>query len=117
MSRCDERTAGGLRPSRRMFLGSFGTLTAWAGTPRIGFAADRDPRLLVIILRGALDGLTRKSHKLRCIGALTGSKLLCCNDLAQARGDPRCPHGVVRPGWRSEERVGATWLLPSMVGL
>ena len=52
MSHGDERTAGALRPSRRMVLGSVGTLTAWAGTPRIGFAADRDPRLLVIILRG-----------------------------------------------------------------
>jgi uncharacterized protein (DUF1501 family) len=57
MSHGDERTAGALRPSRRMFLGSVGTVTAWAGAPRIGFAADRDPRLLVVVLRGALDGL------------------------------------------------------------
>src|SRR3954462_739021 len=34
------------------------------------------------------------STKRRCIGALIGSKLLCHNDLAQARGAPRCQHSV-----------------------
>src|SRR3954451_629550 len=34
-------------------------------------------------------GLARKSHKRRCIEDLIGSKLLCRNDLAQARGPCR----------------------------
>ena len=34
-----------------------GVLFAWAHVPRIARAEGRDPRLLVIVLRGALDGL------------------------------------------------------------
>ncbi|MDQ0469158.1 DUF1501 domain-containing protein [Labrys wisconsinensis] len=46
-------------PSRRTVLLSGGALFAWAYLPRIARAADgRDPRLIVIVLRGALDGLT-----------------------------------------------------------
>jgi uncharacterized protein (DUF1501 family) len=41
---------------REMLLGS-GALFAWSQMPRIARAEGRDPRLLVIILRGALDGL------------------------------------------------------------
>src|SRR5436305_2850553 len=44
-------------PSRRdMLLGS-GALFAWAHVPKLALSEGRDPRLLVIILRGALDGL------------------------------------------------------------
>jgi uncharacterized protein (DUF1501 family) len=41
---------------REMLLGA-GALFAWAYTPRLALAEGRDPRLLVIVLRGALDGL------------------------------------------------------------
>jgi uncharacterized protein (DUF1501 family) len=41
---------------RELFLGS-GALFAWAYVPKIARAEGRDPRLLVIVLRGALDGL------------------------------------------------------------
>ena len=44
---------------RRSVLGSTGALFSWAFMPRFARAAGaRDPRLVVIILRGALDGLT-----------------------------------------------------------
>ena len=41
---------------RQLLLGS-GTLFAWAFLPKLALAEGRDPRLLVIVLRGALDGL------------------------------------------------------------
>jgi uncharacterized protein (DUF1501 family) len=44
-------------PSRRELLLGFGALFAWAYLPKIALAEGRDPRLLVIVLRGALDGL------------------------------------------------------------
>jgi uncharacterized protein (DUF1501 family) len=44
-------------PSRRELLLGSGTLFAWACLPKIARAEGRDPRLLVIVLRGALDGL------------------------------------------------------------
>ncbi|TGT16794.1 hypothetical protein EN817_32110, partial [Mesorhizobium sp. M3A.F.Ca.ET.174.01.1.1] len=45
--------------SRRAVLMSGGALFAWAYLPRFARAADnRDPRLIVILLRGALDGLS-----------------------------------------------------------
>ena len=44
---------------RRTVLGATGALFSWAFMPRFAQAAGaRDPRLVVIILRGALDGLT-----------------------------------------------------------
>jgi uncharacterized protein (DUF1501 family) len=46
-------------PSRRALLGGVGALSAWSFMPRFAqAAAGRDPRFVVIILRGALDGLT-----------------------------------------------------------
>ncbi|MEI9409143.1 DUF1501 domain-containing protein [Mesorhizobium salmacidum] len=46
-------------PSRRAVLMTGGALFAWAFLPRFARAADnRDPRLIVIVLRGALDGLS-----------------------------------------------------------
>jgi uncharacterized protein (DUF1501 family) len=44
-------------PSRRELLLASGTLFAWAYWPKLARAEGRDPRLLVIVLRGALDGL------------------------------------------------------------
>ncbi len=46
-------------PSRRALLSAGGSVFAWAWLPRFARAADsRDPRLVVMILRGALDGLS-----------------------------------------------------------
>jgi uncharacterized protein (DUF1501 family) len=45
------------QPSRRALLLASGTLFAWAHLPKLARAEGRDPRLLAIILRGALDGL------------------------------------------------------------
>ena len=44
-------------PTRREALIGSGALFAWACTPRLARAEGRDPRVLVIVLRGALDGL------------------------------------------------------------
>ena len=44
-------------PSRRQLLLASGVLFAWAHLPKVVMAEGRDPRLLVIVLRGALDGL------------------------------------------------------------
>lgn len=45
------------RPTRRELLLASGALFAWAYVPKEVLAQGRDPRLLVIVLRGALDGL------------------------------------------------------------
>src|SRR6478609_4720625 len=44
-------------PSRRELLLGSGVLFAWAHLPKLARAEGRDPRLLTIVLRGALDGL------------------------------------------------------------
>jgi uncharacterized protein (DUF1501 family) len=44
-------------PSRREALIGSGALFAWTQMPKLARAAGRDPRMLVIVLRGALDGL------------------------------------------------------------
>jgi uncharacterized protein (DUF1501 family) len=44
-------------PTRRDALLGAGALFAWANTPKLARAEGRDPRILVIVLRGALDGL------------------------------------------------------------
>ena len=43
--------------TRREVLGGAGVLFAWPFLPKIARAEGRDPRMLIIILRGALDGL------------------------------------------------------------
>lgn len=54
MSGCDA-----LSPSRRAVLGAAGAFFAWSFMPKFAHAAGgRDPRLVVIVLRGALDGLS-----------------------------------------------------------
>src|SRR5512145_572066 len=45
------------RPTRRELMLASGVLFAWAYLPKVALAEGRDPRLLVIVLRGALDGL------------------------------------------------------------
>jgi uncharacterized protein (DUF1501 family) len=45
------------QPSRRALLLASGTLFAWAYLPKLARAEGRDPRMLTIVLRGALDGL------------------------------------------------------------
>ncbi len=49
-----------MTPSRRAVLGAAGALFAWPFVPKMAYAAPgaRDPRLLVVILRGAMDGLS-----------------------------------------------------------
>lgn len=51
-------TALSLLSSRRALLQTGGGLFGWAFLPRFARAAGRDPRFVVIILRGALDGLS-----------------------------------------------------------
>jgi uncharacterized protein (DUF1501 family) len=46
-----------LAPSRRELLLASGVLFAWAYLPKAARAEGRDPRFLVVVLRGALDGL------------------------------------------------------------
>ncbi|NDW04201.1 DUF1501 domain-containing protein [Jiella pacifica] len=43
--------------TRRNLLVGAGSLAAWAAMPKAGFAGTRDPRFVVVLLRGALDGL------------------------------------------------------------
>ena len=43
--------------TRRELLAGAGVLFAWPFLPKLALAEGRDPRLLVIVLRGALDGL------------------------------------------------------------
>src|SRR5688500_17461624 len=50
-------TMGLHAPTRRELLLASGTLFAWAHLPRLALAEGRDPQLLVIVLRGDLDGL------------------------------------------------------------
>src|SRR5271169_3368892 len=44
-------------PTRRELLLASGMLFTWAFVPKLARAEGRDPRMLVIVLRGALDGL------------------------------------------------------------
>ncbi|SEG57075.1 DUF1501 domain-containing protein [Bosea lathyri] len=52
---CERMTA-----SRRAVLGAAGALFAWSFVPKFAYAAagSRDPRFLLVVLRGALDGLS-----------------------------------------------------------
>ena len=56
MDCCESRSS--LVTSRRALLLGGASFAAWAYLPKFVRAADgRDPRLIVVILRGALDGL------------------------------------------------------------
>ena len=50
-------TFGPHLPSRREALLGAGSLFAWSQMPKLARAEGRDPRMLVVVLRGALDGL------------------------------------------------------------
>lgn len=54
MTGCDEHHA----ISRRGFVSGGATLALWSLLPRSAIAGARDPRLLVVVLRGGLDGLS-----------------------------------------------------------
>jgi uncharacterized protein (DUF1501 family) len=49
-----------MTPTRRAVLGAAGALFAWSFVPKFAYAAagSRDPRFLLVVLRGALDGLS-----------------------------------------------------------
>ena len=56
MDCCESRTSP--NTSRRALLLGGASFAAWAYLPKFARAADgRDPRLIIVILRGALDGL------------------------------------------------------------
>ena len=56
MDCCESRTS--LAATRRGLLLGGASFAAWAYLPKFARAADgRDPQLIVVILRGALDGL------------------------------------------------------------
>lgn len=65
-------------PSRRRLLQSGASLALWSLLPGVAVAGTRDPRLLVVVLRGALDGLALAApvgdpdHE-RLRGALAGT--------------------------------------------
>ncbi len=58
--RDDDDDCERMTPSRRAVLGAAGALFAWSFVPRFAYAAagSRDPRFLLVVLRGALDGLS-----------------------------------------------------------
>ncbi len=60
MSDHDHDACEAVTPSRRAVLGAAGALFAWSFIPRFAHAAPgaRDPRFVVVILRGAMDGLS-----------------------------------------------------------
>src|SRR4051794_16487334 len=55
MECCETQTSYSI--SRRRLLLGGGSFAAWAYLPKFARAARPDPRLIVLILRGALDGL------------------------------------------------------------
>ncbi|MGF7052049.1 uncharacterized protein (DUF1501 family) [Bosea sp. OAE752] len=60
MDHHDDDDCERMTPSRRAVLGAAGALFAWSFVPKFAYAAAgaRDPRFLVVVLRGALDGLS-----------------------------------------------------------
>lgn len=72
--------------SRRAFLGATGLMFAWSAAPRLARAEGRDPRLLVVVLRGALDGLSVAAPLADpAYAALRGSIALGADGAAAAR--------------------------------
>lgn len=88
-------------PTRRRFLGGSGVLFAWAFLPKLARAERRDPRFLVIVLRGALDGLATV--------APVGDP-----DWVRLRGDKALTLDIGRPGLRLD---GFFALNPAMPNL
>src|SRR3954451_16124839 len=57
MAEVTAKNATAFLSSRRRFLAGAGAFVAWSHLPKFARSAGRDPRLLVVILRGAIDGL------------------------------------------------------------
>src|ERR1700754_1217314 len=92
-------------PTRRHLLLASGTLFAWAHLPKVALAEGRDPRLLVIVLRGALDGLAAIAPvgdpdwtKLRGDKALTLDGKTPGLERSHFDGQDVLESGLVRPG-------------------
>jgi len=90
--------------SRRELLLASGTLFAWAFAPRLARAEGRDPRLLTIVLRGALDGLAAVAP----VGdpdwvALRGDKALTLN--GATGGLPLNPFFALNPAMPNLHRL------------
>ena len=86
-------------PRAAELLLASGVLFAWAHLPKLARAEGRDPRLLVIILRGALDGLAAVAPVgdpdwIRLRGdkalALDGRRRRRCRSTASSRSIRRC---------------------------
>ncbi len=60
MAHHDDDDCERMTPSRRAVLGAAGALFAWSFMPKFAYAAAgaRDPRFVLVVLRGALDGLS-----------------------------------------------------------
>ena len=106
-------------PTRRELLLASGTLFAWAYMPKLALAEGRDPRLLTIVLRGALDGLAVVAPvgdpnwvKLRGDKALTlgGDRRRRCRSTACSRSIRRCRTciGSTRPAPATIVHAAAT---------
>src|SRR6266403_2196165 len=80
--------------TRRELLIASGTLLAWAYLPKLAGAEGRDPRLLVIVLRGARDGPAAIVH-----AAASPSRVRShfAGKGAPARGPPT--PGAAASGW------------------
>jgi uncharacterized protein (DUF1501 family) len=91
-------------PSRRELLLASGTLFAWAFAPKLAHAEGRDPRLLTIVLRGALDGLAAVAP----VGdpdwiALRGDKALTLD--GATKGLPLDPFFALNPAMPNLHRL------------
>ena len=85
-------------PNRREALLGAGSLFAWSQMPRLARAEGRDPRLLVIVLRGALDGVVANYAYSTTAGAASYDRLGEVGE-ADGFGDAADPGGVDQQ-WR-----------------
>ncbi|TBW40340.1 DUF1501 domain-containing protein [Siculibacillus lacustris] len=89
-------------PSRRALLAAGVSFAAWAARPRLASAAGtRDPRLVVIVLRGALDGLA-------AVGPLGDP------DYARLHGDLALAADGIRPALALDGFFGLNPAMPEL---
>ncbi len=88
-------------PTRRDLMVGSGALFAWTQFPRRARAAGRDPRFLVIVLRGALDGLA--------VVAPVGDP-----HWRDLRGDDALTLDGAAPGWRLDGLFALSPAMPSL---
>ncbi|HWV55514.1 DUF1501 domain-containing protein [Pseudorhodoplanes sp.] len=102
-------------PTRRELLLASGVLFAWAHMPKVALAEGRDPRLLVVVLRGALDGLSAVApvgdpnwQRLRGDNALTSDRALPLDNFFAL--NPAMPnlHRLYRAGQATIVHAAAT---------